>query len=134
MTDTPPFECGPDCPAPGHHGRGPQAPASGPPAIHTGNSTPAPMTGATAADAELMPGIRDVTEPFSSPDFTTREEEAEAHWQAAYEAAYGTYEEQQADAALAEAEAIVQAEAATYGDPPLIFPAPDGPREPEADL
>ena len=39
MTDNPPFECGPECPAPDHHGGGPRIQASTMPA-------PAPAAGA----------------------------------------------------------------------------------------
>ena len=35
MTGTPPFECGPECPAPDHHGRGPRVQASSMPATAT---------------------------------------------------------------------------------------------------
>ena len=74
-------------------------------------------------------------EPYDSPDFETPEEEAEAHWQAAYEAMYGTFEEQAADAVEAEAEAIVAEAWSAYGtDSCIIAPALDDPPEPEADL
>ena len=56
MTGTPPFECGPDCPAPDHHGRGPRPVASDVPVIHTGNSTQAQMIEATAADVAVIAG------------------------------------------------------------------------------
>ena len=60
MTGTPPFECGPDCPAPGHHGCIPRPVASDVPVIHTGNSTQAQMIEATAADAGALRSIRDM--------------------------------------------------------------------------
>ena len=58
MTDTPPFECGPECPAPDHHGAGPVTPASGLPAVYTGNSTQAQMIEATAHDVAVIQDIK----------------------------------------------------------------------------
>jgi len=34
MTDTPPFECGPECPAPDHHGSGPRTQGQTTPTAH----------------------------------------------------------------------------------------------------
>jgi hypothetical protein len=34
MTDTPPFECGPECPAPDHHGSGPRTQGQTAPTAH----------------------------------------------------------------------------------------------------
>ena len=58
MTGNPPFECGPDCPAPDHHGRGPRPVASDVPVIHTGNSTQAQMIEATAHDVAVIQDIK----------------------------------------------------------------------------
>ena len=60
MTGTPPFECGPDCPAPDHRGVGPRASVSGLPAVHTGNSTQAQLIEATAHDVAVLKDIKDM--------------------------------------------------------------------------
>ena len=60
MTSDPPSGYGPGCPAPGHHGRGPQPVASGIPVIHTGNSTQAQMIEATAHDVAVLQDIKDM--------------------------------------------------------------------------
>ena len=73
-------------------------------------------------------------EPYDSPDFDTPEEEAEAYWQAADEAMYGTPEEQAAEAVEAEAEAIVNAAWSAYLTDTYIISSPDDLGEPEADL
>ena len=60
MTGNPPFECGPECPAPDHHDRGQRPAASGNPAIRTGNSTQAQMIEATANDVAVIEDIKDM--------------------------------------------------------------------------
>jgi hypothetical protein len=66
---------------------------------------------------------------WSSPDFATPEEEADAHWEAGQEAMYGTEAEQAEDAALDEAEKIISAEWGQYMTDTCIIPGP----EPEAE-
>jgi hypothetical protein len=58
MTGNPPFECGPECPAPDHHDRGQRPAAGGNPAIRTGNSTQAQMIEATANDVAVIEDIQ----------------------------------------------------------------------------
>ena len=72
MTGDPPFECGPDCPAPDHQGRGQRIEASDTPTIGTGNSTQAQMIEATAADAA---GLRSIRNMYRALGCTEREAE-----------------------------------------------------------
>ena len=58
MTGDPPFECGPDCPAPDHHDLGQRIEASDNPTIHTGNSTQAQMIEAAANDVAVIQDIK----------------------------------------------------------------------------
>ena len=72
VTGTPPSGCGPDCPAPDHHGAGPRPGASDMPATHTGNSSQAQMIEATAADAGALRSARDM---YRALGWTEREAE-----------------------------------------------------------
>ena len=69
-----------------------------------------------------------------APTAAELEAEAEAHWQAACEARYGTPAEQAAEAAVDQAEAIVSAAFGGYLTGPYIIPGLDGPADPEAGL
>jgi hypothetical protein len=67
------------------------------------------------------------------PELTAAELETEAedHCQAAYEAMYGTPEEQAADVAVDQAEAIVSGAFGGYLTGPYLIPNPDDPEAPE---
>ena len=82
MTDSPPFECGPECPAPDHHGRGPQIEASTMPAPAT--AAGAPVQG-PAAPCVLGPDLGHRPDTAANEDpHSTR---AAARWPAAAEQA-----------------------------------------------
>jgi hypothetical protein len=68
------------------------------------------------------------------PTAAELEAEADEHWQAAYEAMYGTFEEQAADAAVAEAEATVSGAFAGYLTDTYFISGPDDLGDPEAGL
>jgi hypothetical protein len=59
------------------------------------------------------------------------EAEAEEHWQAAYEAMYGTPAEQAADTAIGEAEAVVSEAFGGYLTGTYLIPDANGPEAPE---
>jgi len=82
VTGTPPSGCGPGCPAPDHHGRGPRPVASDVPVTRTGNSTQAQLIEATAADAGTLRGIRDM---YRAPGCTDRAAETGRWWLTAAE-------------------------------------------------
>ena len=105
MTDTPPFECGPECPAPDHHGSGPriqdqtastahvEIASNGPGQIYVGESrvqAEAPVYGPAApTEADCAWATASTTAAMSAPEcwFGTRQAYAEAE-AATYAAAY----------------------------------------------
>ena len=70
MTDSPPFECGPECPAPDHHGRGPRAQGQTTPTAHVEIANDGPGQIYVADPAQpASPGMmrQAATRPFTGP-------------------------------------------------------------------
>ena len=87
MTDNPPFECGPQCPAPDNHGRGPQIEASTMPA--TATAAGALVQGPAAPSSWDLIWATGETQAVNEDPYSTRasREIAAAAEQAAFRAA-----------------------------------------------
>ena len=90
MTGTPPFECGPECPAPDHHGRGPRIQASSmPAAAATAGAAGAAVQGPAAPSSWDLIWATGQTQAANEDPYSTRasREVAAAAEQAAFRAA-----------------------------------------------
>jgi len=86
MTDNPPFECGPECPAPDHHGRGPRIQSSKMPA--TATAAGAPVQGPAAPSSwDLIWATGQTQAANEDPYSNHASREAAAAEQAAFRAA-----------------------------------------------
>jgi hypothetical protein len=137
MTDSPPFECGPECPAPDHHGRGPRAQGQTTPTAHVeiANDGPGQIYVGDPAQPASPAMMRQAEAPAGAPVYgPAAPTEADCAWATASTTAamsapecwFGTRQ------AYAEAEAATYAAAYHLG---LDESAPAPPElEPEAEL